>query len=338
MHSTNTRRGNSTGVGTNKLDTGSDSNRSSERFKSSSHDTKTVVGIPAYNEEVGIGSTVLAAQQYAEDVVVVDDGSTDNTVPIARAAGATVIVHKENQGKGGAVQTLLDHAQQVECDAFVILDGDGQHHPSDIPQVVTPVVEGKSDLVIGSRYLEPKEGDETPLYRRFGQRVLDILTVGSSGQNLTDTQSGFRAFSPIAIEKLSVKTSGMGVESEMIGDAVDKGLAIEEIPINVRYEGIDGQTYSPLRHGLTVATFILQLIRDRHPLIFFGVPGSVLTLAGTLYGLDAILIYQSSGIFYPGKVLAAGFFAILGVLGIFVGLILNRISNMLNELKHEIIQ
>ncbi|WP_157533251.1 glycosyltransferase family 2 protein, partial [Haloferax profundi] len=151
-------------------------------------ETKTVVGIPAYNEEVGIGSTVLAAQQYADEVVVVDDGSTDNTVPIASASGATVIVHEENQGKGAAVQTLLNHAQQTGCDAFVILDGDGQHHPRDIPQVVTPVIEGDSDLVIGSRYIEGGPDDETPLYRRFGQRVLDFLTAGSSGQNLTDTQ------------------------------------------------------------------------------------------------------------------------------------------------------
>ncbi|SDM92879.1 Glycosyltransferase involved in cell wall bisynthesis [Halogranum gelatinilyticum] len=308
---------------------------SEAKTASQSQDAIVVVGIPAYNEEVGVGSTILAAQDYADKVVVVDDGSSDNTVSIARASGATVIIHDENKGKGAAVQTLFDHVRRTKCDAFVILDGDGQHHPRDIPRVVSPILEGESDLVIGSRYLDQNPDDETPLYRRFGQRVLDFLTAGSSGQNLTDTQSGFRAFAPTAVERLSITTSGMGVESEMIGDAVDKGLEIEEAPIDVRYEGVDGQTYNPLRHGLTVATFILQLIRDRHPLIFFGVPGVVLTVAGTLYGLDTILIYQVSGVFYPGKVLIAGFTTILGVLGVFVGLILNRISNMITELKHD---
>lgn len=295
-----------------------------------------VVGIPAYNEEHGIASTVLGAKEYVDEVIVVDDGSSDQTAERARQAGATVVQHQTNKGKGAAVKTLFEHVQDIGCEALVILDGDGQHLPRDIPTVAKPVLDGDADLTIGSRYLENKSDDETPLYRRFGQRVLDLLTTSSAGVDLTDTQSGFRALSPTAIEQLTIQANGISVESEMIDIAVQCNLTIEEAPIDVRYEGIDGQTYNPLHHGLAVVLFILRLVRDKHPLLFFGVPGLLLTIAGTLYGLNGILIYQNTGNFYPAKVLVSGFASIVGVLGIFCGLILNRISNMIAEL-HEVV-
>lgn len=293
----------------------------------------TIVGVPAYNEEIGIGSVVNKAQQYADEVIVVDDGSTDDTVDIAKDAGATVIEHETNRGKGAAVQTLLEYIQDCKFGTAVLIDGDGQHLPSQIPKVTEPVVEKGIDVAIGSRYLGNGSDDETPRYRRFGQKALDILTLGSTGRNLTDTQSGFRAFSQTAVDKLDLSTDGIGVESEMIDSASQKDLDIAETPIDVRYEGIDGQTYNPLHHGLSVVTFVLRLVRDRHPLIFFGGPGLGLIIIGTLWGLDAILTYQATGNFYPGKVLAGGFTTIIGVLGIFCGLILNRISNMIGEIN-----
>jgi glycosyltransferase involved in cell wall biosynthesis len=292
-----------------------------------------LVGIPAYNEEVGIGSVVLAAQRFTDDVVVVDDGSSDRTVPIARESGATVIVHEENKGKGGAMRTLFDHAQRHGYETLVVLDGDGQHVPADIPQVVEPVLEGEADMVIGSRYLDGAGDDETPLYRRFGQKVLDHFTVGSADADITDTQSGFRALSATAIEELTITADGMSVESEMISDAVDRGLEIQEAPIDVRYEGIDGQTHNPLRHGLGVLHFLVTLVRDRHPLLFFALPGVLFTVGGALYGLDSILIYQSTGNFYPAKVLVSGFATILGVLGVFTGLTLNQVARMIDSIE-----
>lgn len=294
-----------------------------------------VVGIPAYNEEIGIGSVVLAAQKFADEVIVVDDGSTDKTVDIATEAGATVIEHDENKGKGQSVRTLLEAADSREFDALVLLDGDGQHVPADIPAVTEPVLDGDCDITIGSRYVNGGQ-TETPGYRRFGQRVLDVLTTGSARTKVTDSQSGFRALSPTAAQDLRIRTDGMGVESEMIDDATQKDLSIHEVPIDIRYDGIDGQTHNPFVHGLSVVTFILQLVRDRHPLLFFGVPGLMLTLFGALYGLDGILIYQNTGTFYPAKVLVAGFTTIIGVLAIFCGLILNQISNMVAGLQEEL--
>ncbi len=289
-----------------------------------------LVGIPAYNEEVAIGSTILAAQRYCSAIVVVDDGSADNTVCIAAQTDASVLEHRDNVGKGGAVQTIFDYAQSHDFDALVLLDGDGQHVPDEIPDVARPVVDGDVDMVIGSRYLE-HEQTETPLYRRFGQRVLDVLTIGSTNSELTDTQSGFRAFSPEAVEEMRLSTDGIGVESEMISEATEKDLEIDEVPIDVRYEGVDGQTYNPLQHGLTVVVFMLQLIRDRHPLMFFGVPGVLLLLFGGGVGLQTAFLYQTTGAFHQWRAISGGFGILLGTLCLFCALVLSQIQNMIKN-------
>lgn len=292
-----------------------------------------MIGLPAYNEEVGIGSVVLEAQKYADEVVVVDDGSTDRTAAVARRAGATVIEHEINTGKGGAVKTLFALARDRSPEVLVLLDADGQHVPTDIPRVARPVFEGEADICIGSRYLDSNVKTETPLYRRFGQRVLDVMTTGRSGPELTDTQSGFRAFSPRAVEELELTTDSIGIETEIIRDANEKGLGILEVPIDVRYKGIDGQTYNPLHHGLTVVNLALSLIRDRHPLLFFTVPGLLVFLIGSLYGLDGILLYQNTGEFYPAKVFVAGFLTVLGSLAAFTGMTLNSLHDKLANIK-----
>jgi len=303
-----------------------------ESVAQSDGDEAILIGIPAYNEEVGIGSVVLAAREFADEVVVADDGSTDMTAELAREAGATVLEHGTNQGKGAAIRNLLAYAEESDCAALVLLDGDGQHLPEDVPTVVDPVLDGDADLVIGSRYMDDRD-DGTPLHRRAGQRVLDYLTIGSSKQKVTDSQSGFRALSPAAVERLSLEADNFSVESEMIDVAAREGLDIQEEPIDVRYEGVDGQTQNPLRHGLEVVTFVLQLIRDRHPLLFFGFPGLVLTFVGVGYGLQGFILYQQGGEFYPVKVWVSGFLVLIGALGLFIGLVLNSISNTIARLQ-----
>jgi len=294
--------------------------------------SKIVVGIPAYNEEVSIGSIVLQAREVASKVIIVDDGSTDNTVKIAEKAGATVLRHSENQGKGAAIKTLLDTVREREFDTLVLLDGDGQHNPAEIPTVANPVLDEGADLVIGSRYLQNSRCDETPRYRRVGQRVLDFLTFGPSQTRITDSQSGFRALSPRAVDKLAITTDSFGVETEMIDIASRNGLSILEKSIEARYEGIDGQTQHPIRHGLSVVVFVLQLVRDRHPLLVFGGLGLVFLAIGSYFGLNAAFIYQNTGQFYPAKVLVSGFATVMGAIGVFVGLVLNQISNMFDQI------
>lgn len=234
-----------------------------EQVDSRDQTIQTVVGIPAYNEEIGIGSVVVAASAHVDGVVVVDDGSTDRTAEIARKAGASVISHESNRGKGAAIRSILAFARDVDAEALAILDGDGQHLPEQIPTVMGPVLDNRADLVIGNRHDGATSATETPLYRRIGQRSLDRFTQLSTGASVRDTQSGFRAFSPEAIESIALATDGMGVESEMIHAAVTNDLRIDEVPIDVRYEGIDGQTHNAFYHGLVVGIRILTLSHRR---------------------------------------------------------------------------
>ena len=253
----------------------------------SASDPERLVGIPVYNEAGSIEDIVDQAAEFAAEVVVVDDGSADDTVDIVDETDATLLEHDHNQGKGTALRTLFEYVQTTEYDSLVILDGDGQHLPEEIPTVVEPVEEEDADMVIGSRYLEADE-DETPGYRRFGQQVLDYLTFGSSGTKLSDTQSGFRAFSRDAIETLSIETSGMGVESELIMDAQDSGLTITERPIDVRYEDVDGQTLNPVYHGLSVALFLAKSMPERRPALFYGaLSAAVLSVVAVVTRLNS---------------------------------------------------
>ena len=196
-----------------------------------------MVGIPCYNEEVAIGSLVVRASQYADRVVVLDDGSTDKTAEIARLAGADVLVHSANCGKGAALRDLFMYATQCGVDILVILDGDGQHDPDDIPKLIRPLMLDEADIVNGSRYLNG-HGSETPHYRRFGQVVLDKFTrLGLSRDvTVTDTQSGFRAFSMKAAPIFKFGTDQLAIDSEMLMDAAKAHLRIKEVDIDVRYD------------------------------------------------------------------------------------------------------
>lgn len=281
--------------------------------------SNVLVGIPAYNEAVAIGSVVLATRRLTENILVVDDGSSDDTARIASDAGARVVRHEQNEGKGAAIKTIFDYAIMEEYDALVLLDGDGQHMPADIPDVVGPVLEGESDMTIGSRYIG-QERTKTPLHRRFGQKVLDYATVGATGESVSDSQSGFRAFSPYAMKKLSLSTDGMGIESEILSEASEYGIEFEEVPIDIRYEVPNAQTYNPFRHGLSVLVFILRMARKRHPLALFSLPGVALLLLGCGVAIHSLLLYRSGGTLAQWRVTISAVAVALGAATLSIGL------------------
>ena len=218
---------------------------------------KSIVIIPAFNEEAAIGGVVKNSLQYADEVLVVDDGSSDNTSQIAGDAGALLLTHPSNCGKGVSLKDAFKKAEGY--DIVVTIDGDGQHNPDEIPLLIKPIEDGKADFVNGSRYLNGFD-DNTPAYRRVGQTVLDIATNVTAGTHLTDSQSGFRAFRGDTISCYKFRDPGFGIESEMIADASENKLRILEVPITVNYDVENSSTKGPVTHGLGV---LVKIIKDK---------------------------------------------------------------------------
>ncbi len=287
---------------------------------------RTLVAIPAYNEEVAIGSVVLKAREFVDEVLVVDDGSQDGTGRVARMALATVVSHRKNLGKGATIRTAFDYARRNGHEVLVLIDGDGQHESDEIPKVMEPVLKGEADLVLGIRW--GKEND-MPSYRRAGKRSLDYITAVFTGI-VTDSQCGFRAFSRQAIEALDPHALGFGAESEMLIQAKEAGLRIVEVPVSSRYD-VEGSTLKPVEHGYRVVDSILHVVAERHPLFSFGVPGMLSFLFGVYLGVYTLQTYNQTGAFAIGYALGVAIFLILGSLGIFTGVILNIIPKAISQ-------
>jgi glycosyltransferase involved in cell wall biosynthesis len=284
-------------------------------------EVRVLAGIAAYNEASYVGSIVLQTRQYVDEVIVVDDGSTDNTAKVAKLAGATVIRHDENRGKGAAIQSILAEAKKRNPDVLVLLDADSQHNPNEIPTIIKPVSQG-FDLVIGSREAQK---DKTPRYRRIGQKVIFRSSRLASKANIADSESGFRALSPKAIKKLDLKARGFAIESEMITCAAEKNLKITEVPISNIYTR-DGSTLNPIRHGIDVLSQIIVMISQRRPLFFFGLAGGILLVVGLIIGIRVINIAAATGTVAVGSTILTTLFIIAGILTIFTGIILNALG------------
>lgn len=287
--------------------------------------------IPAYNEGLVIGSVVLNARQYAGHVIVVDDGSKDNTSEIARLAGAEVITLEQNAGKSHAMMIAFARAKEIGSPATVMLDGDGQHDPAEIPAVAAPVLAGAADLVVGSRFLNAKDSEEIPGYRQFGQKVLNKATNVSSGMKCSDSQSGYRALSRKAMENMDFAANGYGIESEMLAHFAERGLVITEVPITVTYEVPHKHKMNPVKHGLSVLGGIIQLVSIKRPLVCFGVPGFILTVVGIFMAVQAFDIVAKTGVWSTNVTLVAMMMLLMGMLLIITALILFSISALMRK-------
>ena len=208
--------------------------------------------IPAWNEAIRIAPIIEEARQHMP-VLVVDDGSADDTAAVAEAAGATVVRHAENRRKGAALQTGFQWALDHDYDAVITLDADGQHDPAEIPRFLVALEEGAGDLIIGERRFSEMAWPR-PVTTRVGAWLLSLAL----GTKVTDNQSGFRLLTRRFLEQVELTSTGFEMEVEMIWEAVRLGMPIGWVPIRTIY-GIDKESYF---HPIEDSRRFLRMVWD----------------------------------------------------------------------------
>ena len=285
--------------------------------------------IPAFNEGKIIDEVIKKCLKFSDQVVVCDDGSTDDTYEIADAAGAHVIRHDVNIGKGEALRTLFKFAIHSKNDIIVTIDGDGQFLPEEIPKLVSDIEEKKSDIVIGYRF---DDATDMPNYRRFGNKMLDRMANMVTELSVSDTQSGYRAYSKSVIEKLNFNIKGFGADVEILIDAANKGFRISEQKVTVIYNtGSDTSTKNPISHAGEVVTTILERIAIKSPLKYLGIPGIVTIVLGIYFALDVFITYNNTGYFSLPFTLIGATFLVLGLILFLMATMLFSVSKRSNK-------
>ncbi|MCW3998715.1 MAG: glycosyltransferase family 2 protein [Candidatus Bathyarchaeota archaeon] len=295
-----------------------------------------VVGIPAFNEERTIAKVVLGAQKHANIVVVCDDGSADSTPEIAERLGAIVIRHYKNLGYGAALQSLFKRARDLKADVLVTLDSDGQHDPSEIPRLVKPIEAGVAEVVLGSRFITKDGTAEMPAYRQLGVKVITKLSNGSGKNAVSDSQSGYRAYSRTAMETLgNISEKGMSASIELIRSIRKNGLNICEVPVTCKYgdNTSDTSTKHPLSHGIGLIMSLIKLIVEDRPLPFLGIPGILCLMAGTVFGVWMMQLYAIEGEIMTNIALASIGFILIGFFLISTAITLYSISRIANKIQ-----
>lgn len=269
-----------------------------EQNRSAEESSEEIIAIPAYNEAGEIATVVEEASAYADCVLVIDDGSDDETASRAREAGATVIEHDYNRGYGAAIKTAFGEAARRGAASLVTIDGDGQHDPSDIPALREVLETRNVDVVIGSRFVYGANTDIS-LVRRFGVWAVNLLTNVSLGyvrprDRITDTQSGFRAYSGRAIRSLSEDhnlETQMGASTDILYHARKFGYDIEEVATTISYDVENPSSQNAFTHGTTLVANIAKTAMYQHPLLSLGAPGFVSVLVGLWFGILLVSNY-----------------------------------------------
>jgi len=286
-----------------------------------------LVCIPAYNEEEHIEDVIKKSLSHVDQVIVCDDGSTDNTAKIAKDAGAIVISQK-NQGYGAAIATLFDYARRENTQIMITLDGDGQHNPDQIPLLIDIITTHNVDVVIGSRFLD--DTTKTSGYRKTGIKIITSASNYGTNFKVTDSQSGFRAYSKDAIDAIHPTEQGMAVSTEILLKISNKGLSLAEVPITISYNGDTSEQHSA-PHGVSVLMNTLKYVSIKHPIKFYGIPGLALIVAGIILGGIFLDAYLNQQVVFYGSLLGSVVMFLLGAMLTVTSIILFSMANLMRD-------
>ena len=210
--------------------------------------------IPAYNEASRIADVVRDALKHVEQVIVVDDGSSDGTARIAKDAGAHVLVHPDNSGAGAATMTGIEAARRLGAEVLVTLDADGQHDANEIPVLLAPILEGKADIVFANRF---GSKNHIPFIRRVFNGIGNIVTLLATGMWVRDSQCGFKVFGPKALKEVDLMMSGFEFCTEIVRETAQHRWRMVQIPSKVKYSEYTMAKGQSFANGVRTAFKIL---------------------------------------------------------------------------------
>jgi len=290
---------------------------------------KIIVGIPAFNEEKNIAVLIIQLKKIADKIIVCNDGSTDLTSKIAEELGATMINHKKNLGYGAAIRSIFLKSKDLDGDILVTFDADGQHRIEDINRVINPIINGESDLVIGSRFLD-ESAKEVPRYRKAGIKLITKITNATIKKQLTDSQSGFRAYSKKVLNELNPSELGMGISTEILIKASAKNFRISEVPIKIVYDG-DTSTHNPISHGSSVLLSTIKFTSIEHPLKFYGIPSMIFFAIGLFFTYLSAQYYTDIGRLNTNLTLVGAGSMLIAVVLLLTGILLYSLISVVRE-------
>ncbi len=284
--------------------------------------------IPAYNEEKILPHVIQKVLPYVDKVIVFDDGSNDQTSIVAEKNGAQVISNKINQGYGAAIISFFELARQNNADVMITLDGDGQHDPSQIPQLIDELSKKNVDVVIGSRFVG--KNSKTSRYRKAGIKIISSTSNLGTKFKVKDSQSGFRAYSKKAINLIHPTEKGMSVSTEILQKISNNGLKVSEVPVMISYDE-NSSKQSSVPHGVQVLINTLKYISVKHPIPFFGFPGIVLLVVGFIVGYYFLENYLSTNDLFLGSLFGSIILVLLGSILCATSIILFSMATLMRE-------
>lgn len=274
---------------------------------------RVLIALPAFNEEATVGEVIEKIPEnilgYARpDILVVDDGSTDETPRIARQAGAKVVTHGRNMGLGEAFRTALRYSRENGYHIMITIDADGQFDPADIPELIDPLMKNRADFVTASRFSNREFIPEMPRLKKWGNLRVAKLVSNLSGIDIKDATCGFRAYGPAALEVLS-SFSRFTYTQEVIIDLASKGLSIVEVPIKVLGERPVGSSRiagNLWKYAILSLAAMFSIAHDHRPWKFYGTPAILLLSLGMAGNLFVFVRWLFTGLVRPFAGVAIG--------------------------------